>query len=78
MTFAKPEIVRVDCDLHSWMKPWVVVAAHPYYAITNADGQFAFEKLPPGPYRLPVWHERLGTAPASEVRPWWRRRGTRR
>jgi len=65
ITFAKPEIVRINCDLHSWMVGWVVVAAHPYYAITGADGQFAFENLPPGKYNLQVWHERLGTVQAS-------------
>jgi plastocyanin len=61
VTFARPEIVRINCDLHSWMVGWVVVAAHRYYAITGADGQFAFDDLPPGQYKLTVWHERLGT-----------------
>ena len=65
VTFAKPEIVRIDCDLHSWMTAWVVVAAHPYYAVTKADGQFDFENLPPGSYRLLSWHERLKTAPVE-------------
>ena len=32
ITFDKPEIVRINCDLHSWMAGWVVVAAHPFYA----------------------------------------------
>ena len=64
-TFEKAEIVRINCDLHSWMQAWVVVAAHPYYAITGADGQFGFDNLPPGQYKLQVWHERLGTVPAS-------------
>ena len=59
--FDKPEIVEVTCDLHPWMKAWVVVAAHPFYAITGADGQFAFENLSPGQYRYQAWHERLGT-----------------
>ncbi|MGH8802317.1 MAG: carboxypeptidase regulatory-like domain-containing protein [Casimicrobiaceae bacterium] len=63
--FDKPEIVRINCDLHSWMEAWVVVAAHPYYAITGADGQFTFDKLPPGQYKLHVWQERLGTVEAS-------------
>ena len=63
--FEKPEIVRINCDLHSWMQAWVVVAAHPFYAITGADGQFSFDSLPPGQYKLQVWHERLGTVPAS-------------
>ena len=61
VTFDKPEIVEVTCDLHPWMKAWVVVAAHPFYAITGADGQFEFGNLPPGQYRYQAWHERLGT-----------------
>jgi plastocyanin len=65
ITFDKPEIVRINCDLHSWMLGWVVVAAHPYYAVTGADGQFAFDNLPPGSYKLQVWHERLGTSAAN-------------
>lgn len=65
VTFAKPEIVRINCDLHSWMVGWVVVSEHPYYAITGADGQFSFDNLPPGKYDLQVWHERLGTMQAS-------------
>jgi plastocyanin len=67
VTFAKPEIVRINCDLHSWMIGWVVVAAHPYYAITGADGQFSFDNLPPGKYDLHIWHERLGTVEASAI-----------
>ena len=65
ITFDKPEIVRINCDLHSWMVGWVVVAAHPFYAITGADGQFSFDNLPPGQYKLQIWHERLGTVPAN-------------
>jgi len=65
VTFTKPEIVKVACDLHSWMTAWVVVAANPWYAVTGADGQFAFDNLPPGQYKLSVWHERLGTVPAT-------------
>ncbi len=65
VTFAKPEIVKINCDLHSWMTAWVVVAAHPHYAVTGADGRFAFDNLPPGQYQLQIWHERLGTVPAS-------------
>jgi hypothetical protein len=67
VTFAKPEIVRVACDLHSWMTAWVVVAAHPFYAMTDADGQFAFDDLPPGVYHLSIWQERLGTTRADVV-----------
>jgi plastocyanin len=58
--FKKPEIVRVDCDLHSWMRGWVVVAEHPFYAVTNEQGEFILENVPPGKYTLQVWQESLG------------------
>src|SRR5438552_15609644 len=64
ITFDKPEIVRINCELHSWMLGWVVVGAHPFYAITGEDGQFTLDNLPPGQYKLQEWHERLGTAQA--------------
>ena len=61
ITFLKPEIIRVDCDLHPWMRAWVVVAEHPFYAVTGAGGEFALGNLPAGPYTLNVWQETLGT-----------------
>jgi plastocyanin len=60
MTFKTPEILRVDCDLHSWMRGWVVVAEHPFYVVTNDAGEFVFENIPPGKYTLEVWQEALG------------------
>ena len=35
IVFKKPEIIQVGCDLHPWMRAWVVVAEHPFYAVTN-------------------------------------------
>jgi plastocyanin len=61
ITFPHPEIVRVTCDLHSWMRSWVVVAEHAAYAVTDAEGQFLLRGLPPGRYTLRAWQERLGT-----------------
>jgi plastocyanin len=60
ITFARPEIVRIDCDLHSWMRGWVVVAPHPFYALSDAQGRFKLDNVPPGQYTVRVWHERLG------------------
>ena len=61
VAFARPEIIRVNCDLHSWMRSWVVVAEHPYYALTNEAGEFTLPNVPPGKYTLSIWHETLGT-----------------
>lgn len=60
LTFGKPEIVRVNCDLHSWMRAWVVVMEHPFYALTGGEGEFSLPNVPPGSYKLQVWHETLG------------------
>jgi plastocyanin len=61
IAFSHPEIIRVTCDLHSWMRGWVVVAEHPFYALTNGAGEFELRGLPAGRYTLKIWQERLGT-----------------
>ena len=60
VTFSKPEFVQVNCDLHSWMRAWVVVADHPYYALSNDAGEFVLSNVPPGKYVLQIWQETLG------------------
>ncbi len=66
MVFKKPETVRIDCDLHTWMRAYVVVTEHPFYAVTGPNGEFALDNVPPGKYTLKVWQELLGTV-TSEV-----------
>jgi plastocyanin len=61
LTFTKPEIVEVVCDLHPWMRAWVVVIDHPFYAVTSPEGHFHLRNVPPGTYKLHVWQETLGT-----------------
>lgn len=58
---AAPGLVRVSDDMHPWVRAWLVVAPHPFVAVTDADGQFRFDGVPPGRYTLHVWHERFGT-----------------
>jgi hypothetical protein len=60
IVFARPEIIRVNCDLHSWMRGWVVVTDHPFYVLSNDNGEFALTGVPPGKYTLQVWQESLG------------------
>lgn len=61
---AAPGLVRVSDDMHPWVRAWLVVAPHPFVAVTAADGNFRFDGVPPGRYTLHVWHERLGTRDA--------------
>lgn len=68
--FAKPEIVKVTCDAHSWMLGWLVVSDHPYVAVTNDKGEFTLSDVPSGNYKLEVWQETLGKkAQDVTVRP---------
>ncbi len=67
LTFPEPDIIKVICDVHSWMKAWIIVTDHPYYALTEADGQFRLENVPEGSYRIKAWHEELGTLPVQKV-----------
>ncbi len=60
VTFDRSERIRVGCDVHKWMGAWIVVAKHPYYAVTGKDGAFRLENVPAGTYTLQVWHEKLG------------------
>jgi hypothetical protein len=55
-----PEIIPVKCDQHGWMSAYIVVAEHPYYAITDESGAFRLRDVPPGTYTVEVWHQTLG------------------
>jgi plastocyanin len=50
----KQRPVRIGCDLHPWMRAWVYVFDHPYFAVTDEKGRFEIKDVPPGTYRLVV------------------------
>ena len=55
------EIIKVECDLHSWMTAWIVVTPNSYSAISEGNGTFEIDDVPPGNYKLTAWHETLGS-----------------
>ena len=64
--FLKPEVmIRVKCNIHSWMHAYIGVLDHSYYSVTGADGTFKIENLPPGKYVLSAWQEQMGNQEAT-------------
>jgi len=53
----KPGVVRVLCDAHPHMSAWIVVHDSPYVAVTDDRGAFRIDGVPPGTYRVTMWHE---------------------
>jgi plastocyanin len=68
-TFPEPDVIRVACDVHSWMTGYVIVAAHPYYGLSDEAGSFRIADVPAGSYTLEYWHEKLGTQTAKVTVP---------
>ena len=61
VTLKGPDVMmRVGCDIHSWMVAWVGVETHPYFAVSGADGTFKIDNVPAGKRTIRVWHERFG------------------
>jgi len=62
-TFSREEIaIPVKCNIHPWMRAYVAVFKHPYFAVTGKNGGFDLRNLPPGTYTIKAWHEKLGTS----------------
>jgi len=71
--FAMPKVVKekeasfdkveepfyIKCDVHPWMKAWVLVQDHPYFAVTDDKGNFRIDNIPPGTYEVVAWQEKF-------------------
>lgn len=48
--------MHIECNLHTWMKGYVGIFSHPYFAVTDKDGNFEIKDAPAGKYRLVVYN----------------------
>jgi len=63
ITFTSEEAIpaQVTCNIHPWMKSWLVVRPNPYAAVSKADGSFEIKNVPAGgELELQLWHEKAG------------------
>ena len=58
-------MVPVKCSQHPWMRAYVGVLAHPFFAVSSKDGNYSIMGLPPGDYTLVAWHEIAGEKTAT-------------
>lgn len=49
--------IQYKCTIHGWMTGYVRVFDHPYYAVTDDDGNFEIKNAPVGKFRIVFWHE---------------------
>ena len=71
--FAMPKVVKekaikinkaehpiyIKCDVHPWMKSYVSVFDHPYFAVTDDSGYYKIDNIPPGTYEIVAWQEKF-------------------
>ncbi|MBI4465909.1 MAG: carboxypeptidase regulatory-like domain-containing protein [Acidobacteria bacterium] len=53
-------LIPVKCNVHPWMKSYIGVLKHPFFAVTGIDGTFTLKGLPPGEYTIAAWQEKFG------------------
>jgi plastocyanin len=63
--FDQPGIVRVFCEIHSHMNAFILVFAHPFFAMTDADGRYRINDVPAGTYNVVAWNEGVASDPKT-------------
>ena len=58
-----PGLIAATCDAgHPWMSAYIMITEHPYVSVTDEKGEFQIENIPPGTYKLKMWHEGVSIA----------------
>lgn len=62
--FDNPGVVPLLCNVHPEMSAYIIVSPTPYYALSDADGNYKIANVPDGQYTVAAWHE--GMKPQSK------------
>jgi hypothetical protein len=57
----------MQCGFHAYMESWAMAVNNPYYALTDGEGKFSIDGIPPGTYQLVVWHPQTGPGVTKTV-----------
>jgi len=70
ITFDKPGLVKVYCDMHSQMNAFILVLANPYFTLSDERGDYLIRNIPAGTYKVKAWFARLPEKTAAvTIRP---------
>ena len=59
-TLKTNRVVGIHCNRHDFMQSWFYVVTSPYYSLSDQEGMFTIDQVPPGHYELLAWHPALG------------------
>jgi plastocyanin len=61
----KEGIFKLSCDVHPWMRGWLLVLPTDRFAVSGEDGTYKIGDVPPGKHKVKIWHERYGEREAE-------------
>jgi hypothetical protein len=64
---SEPFPMPVACNIHPWMKAYVLIRDNPYMVVSGKDGSFEIKNLPAGEHTFVLWHEAPGTLQGLEA-----------
>lgn len=67
--FDQPGVAVLGCNIHDLMTAWVVVVDTPFYGRSAEAGKVLLDNVPPGSYRLRVWHPAMPVGAAALDQP---------
>jgi plastocyanin len=60
VVFDEAGTVAVFCEIHKWMRGAIIVVENPYYTVVKPDGTYLLPDVPPGAYKVAIWHPERG------------------
>ncbi len=57
----------MQCGFHAYMESWAMAVNNPYYALTDSEGKFSIDGIPPGTYQAVVWHPQTGSGTTRTI-----------
>lgn len=68
VVFDKPGLVALGCNIHDWMLAYVLVVETPWFDVSNENGVAQVKSLPPGDYRMMIWHPRMKDESMQQIK----------